>query len=334
MLVLDALSMNPTSRRPVWVMRQAGRYMPAFRAMREKYSFEKLCLTPELATEITLLPMKRFSFDASIVFSDILFPLQALGAELKYTDQGPVLTAPKNAAELSKLKTSFEPKEGTPAILKTLSMMRQELPAEKALLGFAGAPFTMLTYLLEGKLSKDLKTIKRWMAEEPELVKTWLDRLASLTGKYLDAQAEAGADAVQLFDTWAGQLSPEDFENFALPYARKALSMVTVPSLYYVNGIAGVLESAASVGAQGLSIDWRITLGDARKRISQVTALQGNLDPHSLLLPKREIRERVFRMCESYGRGPGHIVNLGHGIVPEISEEAVEAFVSAAQEWR
>jgi uroporphyrinogen decarboxylase len=333
MILLDALSLNKTPRRPVWIMRQAGRYLADFRAIRKEHSFEESCKTPELATKISLLPLNKYPMDAAIIFSDILFPLQAMGAHLAYTDKGPVLEAPSSPEQLKKLRTSFDPHESTPHILETIKNVRKELSQEKAVLGFAGAPFTMLSYLLEGKLTKELKIIKKWMAEEPKLVHEWLGYLADSTGEYLDAQADAGADAVQLFDTWAGVLSPEDYETFALPYARRALAAVTVPNLYYVNGSAGILEKVASVGSQGLSIDWRQSLGDARKRVSSVMALQGNLDPYHLLLPRHKIREEVFRMCDSYGTGPGHIANLGHGIVPEIPEDAVSVFVDSVQEW-
>lgn len=333
MLLLDTLSMTPTKSRPVWVMRQAGRYQSSFRKVREKYSFDQVSLIPELAFQVSMAAIREFDFDASIVFSDILYPLKAMGAKLEFTDKGPVLENPKSVSELKKLRTSFDPREATPSILETLSLLRKELPKEKAVLGFSGAPFTLLAYLLEGKLTKDLGVVKRWMATEPKMVLEWLDHLAVAMGEYLDAQANAGADAVQLFDTWAAVLGPEDYEKFALPFARKALSAVTVPCVYYINGIAGVLEQAASVGAQCLSVDWRISLKSVRSRINPVTAIQGNLDPHALLLPRAELRQRVFEMCESYGRGPGHVVNLGHGIVPEIPETSVKYFVEAVREW-
>ena len=332
-LLIDTLSLKINSRRPVWIMRQAGRYLKTFRDLRTKHSFLEICDSPELSLKASLLPLKQYELDAAIVFSDILLPLRALGADLQFTETGPKLLAPKNVSELQKLKRNFDPREGTKSILDTLKMLRAEVGADKAVLGFAGAPFTMLAYLLEGSLSRDLGVMKFWMAKEPKVVHEWLDVLAKVTGEYLDAQAEAGADAVQLFDTWAGVLSKKDYESFALPYARAALSAVTVPSIYYVNGVSGILESVASVGAQCLSVDWRISLLEARKRVPPVTALQGNLDPYVLLRSRNEIRSEVFEMCESYGRGPGHIVNLGHGIVPEIPEDSVKYFIEAVYEW-
>ncbi len=332
--ILEALAMNPTERRPVWVMRQAGRYMKSFREMRKKYSFDDLSLNSELAFEVSMLPMRQYDFDASIVFSDILYPLRALGAKLEFTEQGPVVENPKTVSDFQKLKKSFDPMVDTKAIMQTIQLLRKELPPEKAVLGFAGAPFTLLTYLIEGKVTKDLHIMKKWMATEPKLVLEWLQIITKNSGEYLDAQVRSGADAVQLFDTCAGFLSPKDFETFSLPFAREALSYVTAPTIYYVNGVAGILNQAAAVGSQGLSVDWRIDLKEVRAKIPPVIAIQGNMDPHALLLPKHLIRERVFQICESYGRGPGHILNLGHGIVPEIPEEAVEVFVSAAHEWR
>lgn len=308
--------------------------MSAFRKVREKHSFLEICDSVELSTEVSWLPLKAYELDASIVFSDILIPIRALGTTISFGEEGPVISAPKTEADLKKLRTSFDPQEDTPVILKTISELRRTVAKEKAVLGFAGAPFTMLSYLLEGKLTKDLSIVKRWMFEKPEVVHQWLDYLAVATGKYLDAQVEAGADAVQLFDTWAGALSVEDYQIFALPYARKALSLVTSPSIYYVNGVSAVLDFAASVGAQCLSVDWRMNLSEARRRVPQVMAIQGNLDPLALHLPKAQIRERVLKMCESYGYGPGHIVNLGHGIVPSIPEDAVKVFIDSVHEFR
>lgn len=334
MLILDALELNPTPRRPVWIMRQAGRYLASYRKLREKYSFMEFAGRSDLAVEVTLLPLKQYELDAAIVFSDILIPLQATGASLDFTEKGPVLSNPKNKKEFEALRRGFDPHTHTPVILESLKILRKEIKPEQALLGFAGAPFTMLSYLLEGKLTKDLSIMKKWMAEEPKLVHSWLKTLSEWMGEYLDAQVEAGANAVQLFDTWASVLSPKDFEEFALPYAREVISRVTSPCVYYVNGVSAILDQMASVGAQALSVDWRVNLGEVRSRVSQVTAIQGNLDPYHLLLPNDLLRERVFEMCESYGRGPGHIVNLGHGIVPGIPEDKVKVFIEAVHEWR
>ncbi len=333
MLILDALNLNVTTRRPVWVMRQAGRYMASFRALRQKHSFLDICRNADLSTQVSLLPMKQYSFDASIVFSDILIPWQAVGVDLKFGEDGPALGSPRSVDELSKIRLSFDPHSETPVILETIQNLRREIPKEKAVLGFAGAPWTMLAYLLEGKISKDLGVIKRWMAEQPKLIHQVLDKLSASLAAYLEAQAQAGADAVQLFDTWASVLGPEAYEEFALPYARKVLSAVTVPSIYYVNGVSGLLDQLSGVGAQCLSVDWRVRLKDVRAQVSHVMAIQGNLDPYDLHLPKAAIRQKVFDLCESYGTSPGHIVNLGHGIVPSIPEDSVKVFVDAVHEW-
>lgn len=333
MLITETLELNPTKRRPVWIMRQAGRYLSSYRKLREQHSFDDFAGNAELATQVTLLPFKQYDLDAAVVFSDILIPLRALGVGLEFGEQGPVLSSPKSKEELKALVTEFVPEEKTPVILDTIKNARSELSEEIAIMGFAGAPFTMLAYLLEGKLTKDLSIVKKWMATEPQAVHEFLSFLAKSTGEYLDAQARAGANAVQLFDTWASMLGPKDYEDFALPYAREAISMVTVPCVYYVNGVAGILDQVASVGAQALSVDWRIPLGQVREKVSQVIAIQGNLDPYHLLLPKDQIRERTFEMLSSYGTGPGHIANLGHGIVPSIPEESVSYFIEAVRDW-
>lgn len=333
MILRETLELNVCSRRPVWIMRQAGRYLASYRKFREKYSFEDFIQESDLAVKLSLLPLEQYELDAAIVFSDILIPLRAFGLKLEFTERGPVLESPKSVEELKKLSTSFDPQAHTPIILKSLNELRKQVPAAKAVLGFAGAPFTMLAYMLEGRLTKDLSITKEWMAKEPKLVHEWLDRIATAMGDYLEAQAEAGADVVQLFDTWASVLSPRDFESFALPYARKAISAVTAPCIYYVNGVAGLLGHLGAVGAQGLSIDWRCSLKEARSRLSQIIAIQGNLDPYVLLRPRAQIREAVFQMCDDYGTGPGHIVNLGHGIVPQIPEDSVKWMIEAVHEW-
>lgn len=334
MILLDALTLNPTTRRPIWIMRQAGRYMAAFRKVREKHAFLEICDSVELSVEVSMLPMKAFDLDASIVFSDILLPLRAHGVEIAFGEEGPILSSPKSEADFSKLKKTFDPSADTPTILRAIQELRRVIPKEKAVLGFAGAPFTLLAYLVEGKLTKDLNIVKKFIFENPQLAHSWLENLAQSTATYLEAQVSAGADAVQLFDTWASALSPEAFTEFALPYARKVFSRVTAPGIYYVNGISGLLDQAANVGAQGLGIDWRLSLAQARQRVSQTIALQGNLDPHELFLPAGLLRQRVLKICESYGKGPGHIFNLGHGIVPGVPEDAVKVLIEAVHEFR
>lgn len=333
MILLDSLELNATKRRPVWIMRQAGRYLSTYQEFRKKYSFDDFCSQPELAVQLSLLPLKRYDLDAAIIFSDILIPLRAFGLKLEFTEKGPELSAPQSKKELENLPKDFDPKIHTPTILQSLKELRKSVDPAKAVLGFSGAPFTMLAYMLEGKLTKDLSIVKKWMAEEPKLVHQWLDVLAKAMGDYLEAQVSAGADAVQVFDTWASQLSPQDFEKFALPYARQVISAVPAPCVYYVNGVAGLFEELGAVGAQAISVDWRVSLKEVRSRLSPVIAIQGNLDPYCLLRSRQEIRDSVFRMCDDYGRGPGHIVNLGHGIVPSVPEEGVEWMISAVQEW-
>lgn len=333
MIIRDCLELKKTKRRPVWIMRQAGRYLNSYRELRKKYSFDDFAHQPELATQVTLLPIQQYELDAAVVFSDILYPLKSMGVDLQFTEQGPVLSSPKTLEEFKKLKFEFDPETHTPSILKTISLVRKELSLEKAVMGFCGAPFTMLSYLMEGKLTKDLGIVKRWIYEHPTEMKKTLSYLADAMGRYLEAQVEAGADVVQMFDTWASVLDEKDFEEFALPYAREVISQVTVPCVYYMNGVSHLLPQLNSVGAQAISVDWRISLAEARAQLSPVTAIQGNLDPYHLLLSPDQLRERVFKMCSSYGTSPGHIVNLGHGIVPVIPEDRVKVFIDAVHEW-
>lgn len=333
MIILDSLELRKTSRRPVWIMRQAGRYLKSYQDMRKKYSFDDFASNADLATEVSLLPMNQYPLDASVVFSDILIPLKDFGLKVEFLEGGPVISKPSNLKELPERIRKFDPARATPTIMQTIKNVRGSLDKEKAVLGFCGAPFTMLTYLVEGRLSKDLGQVKSLMATEPGLTKEILSALAEAMGTYLEAQVEAGANAVQLFDTWASQLSGEEFEEFALPYAREVVAAVTSPTIYYVNGVSHLLSSLGSVGAQCLSVDWRMPLGEIRKSISQVVALQGNLDPYHLLLSPDRLRQKVFEMCSSYGDAPGHIVNLGHGIVPGIPEDQVKRFIDYVHEW-
>ncbi len=333
MILLDALELNPTPRRPVWLMRQAGRYMKSFRDLRARHSFIEICENAELIHEVTWQPLKAYQLDAAIVFYDILMPLRTMGYSLRFAEDGPIIQKPTQAQELDQFTGKDQVDRPHEALVTALKNLRADLPSDKALLGFSGAPFTLLAYWLEGKLSKDLGATKIWMAREPKRVHRCLDLLADYCGNYLERQVEAGANAVQLFDTWASVLNSQAYQEFALPYARKVLSRVTAPSIYYVNGVASILSDIANVGAQALGVDWRTSLSVVRSQVSSVTALQGNLDPYDLHLPPPLLRQRVFDMCEAYGRGPGHIVNLGHGMVPSIPEVAVTVFIDAVAEW-
>lgn len=324
-LLLRALRGERVERTPVWVMRQAGRYLPEYRAVREKVSFLQLCRTPELATEVTLQPIRRFEFDAAILFSDILIPVEAMGAPVEFGDGGPRFLSPvRSAAQVATLSVP-DPAEKMPFVAGAIRMIRSALPRGVPLLGFAGAPFTLLTYLVEGGGSKEFYETKRMLANDPATAHALLDKLADTAAVALDAQLRAGCAAVQLFDTWASVLSPQDFNTYALPYAKRVFTRLAshgTPLLYYINGVGGILESAASSGATALSIDWRIPLGEARARVPHL-AFQGNMDPYHLLGPEARVRAQSRAVLKSNGGKPGHVFNLGHGIFPQAPVDAV-----------
>lgn len=342
MLFLDACRFQNHSRPPAWIMRQAGRYLPEYRQLRETYSFVELCTTPELAVEVSLQPLRRFGFDAVIVFYDILFLPEAMGAPLEFTEEGPVFKRPvRSLADVDGLHPpdlhARDPRKGTGAILETLRRLRAEVPQDTALLGFAGAPFTVAAYLIEGSFGRSGDRMKRAMYEEPRTVHRLLERLTECTGEYLAAQVEAGADSVQLFDTWAGLLGPADYREFAQPYERAVFDRVAstgAPAILYVNGGPHLLGEMALSGASVLSIDWRMPLPTARSIVKERVGLQGNLDPSALFAPPAQVRRHVTSLLESLRGDRGYVFNLGHGILPETPVESVEAIVETVKEWR
>ena len=334
---LAACRKEPVDRPPVWIMRQAGRYLPEYQAIRKGHSFETLCQSPDLATEVTLQPIRRFGMDAAIVFSDILVVPAAMGQTVTYPTGGPVLApAVRDAAGLQALRP-MDPARDLGYVAETLSRLRRALGEDHALLGFAGAPYTLATYMVEGGTSRHQAETKRLAYTEPGLMDELLGVLADGVAAFLRLQIEAGADAVQLFDTWAGDLAPTDFERLARrPAARvvAALSDLDVPVVYFVNGMAAHLEQAEQVGAPVLGIDWRLEMAEARRRTGGRVALQGNLDPLLLLAPPEVIAQRVQALHASLQGAPGHIVNLGHGVLPQTPPEGVQALVDAVKGLR
>jgi len=320
-------------------MRQAGRYLPEYQKLRQKHTFVEMCTFPDLAVEVSLQPYRRFGFDAVIVFYDILFLAAAMGAPLEFTDQGPVFRQPiRRRPEVESLRQpdleSLEPAVGTGAILESLRRIRAEVPDGTSVLGFAGAPFTVASYLVEGSFQRSGDRIKRLLHEDPELVHGLLEKLASVTGEYLAAQVAAGADAVQLFDTWAGLLGAADFREFALPYQKAVLDRVAqtgAPTILYVKGGAHLLGELAKSGASVLSLDWRQSLPEVRRTLGAGIGLQGNLDPASLFAPPETVKQKVAALLDSMQRDPGYILNLGHGILPETPLASVEALVETVR---
>ena len=320
-------------RPPVWLMRQAGRYLPQYREIKEKHSFVEMCSDPDLAFEVSMQPYRLFGLDAVVVFYDILFLAEGMGAPLEY-NPGPRFLEPLRTAEAIASLREPDPAGHTAPVLETISRLRAELPPEVAVLGFAGAPFTMASYLVEGNFRRSGEWIKRLMHETPDLFHTLLDTLARATGRYLEAQLKAGADAVQLFDTWAGLLSREDYRRFVLPHQETVFASITAfgaPAILYVNGGSHLLAEMSASGAGVLSVDWRPSLREARELLGEETGLQGNLDPSLLFGPVGEVRRKTEEILDEMRGDRGFIFNLGHGVLPETPVESVHALVETVQ---
>jgi uroporphyrinogen decarboxylase len=332
-LFLRACRGETTERTPLWLMRQAGRYLPEYRQVRAGVSFLELCKTPKLAAEVTLQPIRRFGFDAAILFSDLLVPLEAMGLAVEFTDEGPRLPQPvRTAADLARV-APFDPAARTPFVMETIASVTSALGPETPVIGFAGAPFTVATYAVEGKTSKTFGETKRLFYERPADAHRLLGLIGEATRDYLLAQIRAGAAAVQLFDSWVGVLSAEDFETFALPPTTAlvaALRATGVPVIYFANGAAAILDRVARVGADVYGVDWRLPLDEARVRLGDARAVQGNLDPAVLLGPPAEIERRARDIVRRGGKR-GHVFNLGHGITPDVPLESVTALVAAVR---
>jgi uroporphyrinogen decarboxylase len=327
----NALTGQPVDRPPIWFMRQAGRYLPEYRAIREKVSFLELCGDADLACEVTVQPIDRFGLDAAIVFSDILTVPQAVGLEVLFDKgHGPRLPSPlRTAADLGRLRRP-DVAEALPVVPETLRRFRAARP-ETPILGFAGAPFTLLSYMCEGGGSDDWIETKRLLMSDPGTAHQVLELLADVVGDYLQLQIDAGAAAVQIFDTWAGALSPDDYRTFALPATQRALARVKgAPTIHFTRDTLAVLHHAADLGCTVVGLDWRVDMVRARAELGTMP-VQGNLDPIALFGPPESIRAKVHAICDAAGPR-GHVFNLGHGIVPSTPISGVEAMVAAVQE--
>ena len=335
---LRALLRQPVDRTPVWVMRQAGRYLPEYRATREKAgSFMQLCTTPELACEVTLQPLKRFPLDAAILFSDILTIPDAMGLGLHFADgEGPQFRNPvRTAADVKRLGVP-DPEDKLRYVMDAVRLIRRELDGKVPLIGFAGSPWTLATYMIEGGSSKDFALIKKMLYDQPALLHELLATTARAVTAYLNAQIAAGAQAVMVFDTWGGALSPRDYREFSLRYMREIVSGLAreaegrkVPVILFTKGGGQWLEAMADTGCDALGIDWTTDLNDARARVGSRVALQGNMDPSVLYASPERIRAEVEVVLASYGHGSGHVFNLGHGIHTGINPDHVAALVDA-----
>jgi len=335
-LFLETCGLQPTARRPIWIMRQAGRYLPEYRAIRENASFREMVATPELCVEVTLQPIRRFGLDAAIIFSDILVILEALGAPYDIIEgRGPVLSETVRTWDDLKNLSTAPVTDGLEYVYAALQMTRQELSPEVALLGFAGAPWTLACYLAEGGSSRDgFPAIKTILEREPELYHAIMERLTHAVVGHLQAQLAAGADAVQVFDSWAGMLPEEQFRDFVLPYLHRiAEALQGERIIFYLKGAGHWLTAGESAPFPILSVDWTYSLDSYRQRFGDRIVLQGNLDPAILRRDPDTIRQETRAVLESHGPGPGHIFNLGHGITPDIPVEHVQAMIDAVRSY-
>ncbi|MDX1795484.1 MAG: uroporphyrinogen decarboxylase [Hydrogenovibrio sp.] len=338
---LRALLKQPVDRTPVWMMRQAGRYLPEYRATRKQAgSFMDLCRNKELACEVTLQPLERFPLDAAILFSDILTIPDAMGLGLRFeTGEGPVFDRPVRT--LADAKKLYVPDMGSDLgyVMDAVSTIRKALNGRVPLIGFSGSPWTLATYMVEGGSSKTYSKIKAMMYDEPATLHHILDVLADSVIAYLNAQIESGAQAVQIFDTWGGVLTPRDYKEFSLRYMAKIVDGLKrenegrkVPVILFTKGGGQWLEAMAETGCDALGLDWTTDIDNARARVGDKVALQGNMDPSILYASPERIREEVATILAQYGQGSGHVFNLGHGIHPEVDPEHAGAFIKAVTE--
>jgi uroporphyrinogen decarboxylase len=331
-LFLRACRCEPVPRLPVWMMRQAGRYLPEYRAIRAKHSFLEVCKTPDLAVEVTLQPFRRLGVDAIIIFSDILIPAEAMGLPLELGDAGPNLPQPvRSQADVDKLH-AFDPEQDTGFLMEALRRTVKQSGPDVPVLGFAASPWTLACYMVEGRTKEGFATVKSFLYREPKVFRELLHRIAQATILYLQAQIRAGVTAVQLFDTWCGELDLTDYTEFVLPAVREVIDGLghVVPVIYYTKASHHLLPSIVKAGADVLSVDWRVPLAELRHRAGPRVALQGNLDPSILFGTPEKIRHSTLALvAELLGRG--HIVNLGHGILQHTPVENAQLFIETAQ---
>ena len=339
---LRALQRQPVDRTPVWIMRQAGRYLPEYLKTRaEAGSFMNLCQTPELACEVTLQPLRRYDLDAAIIFSDILTIPDAMGLKLYFvTGEGPKFEHPLNTVRDIENLPQPDIADSLGYVMDAVSLTRREIGGKVPLIGFSGSPWTLATYMIEGGSSKTFGKAKKLLYQEPEAAHLLLGKLAETVTDYLNAQIEAGAQAVQIFDTWGGALSFHAYREFSLQYMQQIVSGLKrehngkrIPAILFSKGCNTQLEALADSGCDALGVDWTITLSEARRRVGDRVALQGNLDPSILLADGDVVRRHVAETLDSFGTGEGHVFNLGHGITPEVDPENLAALIAAVREF-
>jgi uroporphyrinogen decarboxylase len=332
-LFLRACRFEPVDRVPVWIMRQAGRYLPEYQAVRTKHSFLEICKTPELAAEVSIQPFRVLGVDAIIVFSDILIVAEAMGLPLDVPDSGPVLSNPvRDSAAVRRLR-DFDPERETKFVGDAIRVICRAVGPDVPVISFAAAPWTLACYMIEGQTRGDISRAKKMLCDEPKMVRELLGRIASVTAAYLESLIAAGAAAIQLFDTWAGELSRQEYDEFELPATQKVIEMLArtgAPKILFAKGSSHLLGSLAQSGADVVSVDWMTDLAEARRKLGPRIALQGNVDPQILLGPEPAIRVAA-REAVKKTEGLGHILNLGHGILPGTPVANARAFVEAGQ---
>jgi uroporphyrinogen decarboxylase len=332
-LLTRACRREPVERTPVWFMRQAGRSLPEYRELRKRFGLFEVCREPELCAEVTLQPVRAHGVDAAVLFADIMLPVLGMGVDVELVESvGPVIAEPVESAEdVARLRIP-EPEESVPFVLETIRLVRGELPGEKAVIGFAGGPFTVAGYLIEGKPTRDFLRTKRCMYGAPDVWHGLMDKLADTFVLYLQAQARAGTDVVQLFDSWVGALSVEDYREFVAPYSARVLEAVDVPTIHFGTGTTHLLGEMAELGGDVIGLDWRVPIERGWAIVGWDRGVQGNLDPALLLGPFERVEAATVRILDAVGGRPGHIFNLGHGVLPDTDPAALRRLVELVHE--
>jgi uroporphyrinogen decarboxylase len=317
-LLVRAARLEPTERTPVWFMRQAGRSLPEYREIRKTHTLFEVCFEPDLCAEVTLQPVRRHDVDAAVMFADIMLPLLGMGVNVELVENvGPVIDRPiRSLGDVERL-TVPEPEESVPFILEAVSIVRRELRPDQAVIGFCGGPFTVAGYLIEGKPSREFLNVKRMMYADPHTWHALMEKLTVAFSRYVRAKAHAGADVIQLFDSWVGALSPADYEEFVQPYSARILAAVECPTIHFGTGNATLLEQMRDAGGDVIGLDWRVTLDDGWSLAGEERGVQGNLDPALLLGPWERIESGARDVVDRAGGRPGHVFNLGHGVLPQ-----------------
>jgi uroporphyrinogen decarboxylase len=332
-LLTRACRREPVERTPVWFMRQAGRSLPEYRELRKRFGLFEVCRQPDLCAEVTLQPVRAHGVDAAVMFADIMLPVLGMGVDVELVEGvGPVVAEPvESASDVTQLRIP-DPDESVPFVLEAIRLVRAELPADKAVVGFAGGPFTVAGYLIEGKPTREFVRTKKCMYAAPEVWHGLMEKLTETFTAYVRAQAEAGADVVQLFDSWVGALSVEDYREFVAPYSARVLDAVDVPTIHFGTGTAHLLGDMAAVGGDVIGLDWRIPIERGWALVGWDRGVQGNLDPALLLGPFERVEAAAGRILEAVGGRPGHVFNLGHGVLPDTDPAALRRLVELVHE--